>query len=264
MLELRDIRKTFNLGTPTPNPALRGISLRLEAGEFVTVIGSNGAGKSSLLNAIAGTFPIDNGQININGAEVTTWPEYKRANLIGRVFQDPMMGTAAAMTIEENLAMAIKRGEKRGLARGTNAQLRSKFKEYLGELGLGLENRLSDKVKLLSGGQRQSLALIMATMSRPKLLLLDEHTAALDPKTAEQVSQLTNTIVEQYGLTVLMITHNMEHALNTGTRTIMLHEGKIILDISGPQRADMTIADLLQEFSRVRGEQLVDDRLLLA
>lgn len=264
MLELRDIRKTFNLGTPTPNPALRGISLRLKAGEFVTVIGSNGAGKSSLLNAIAGTFPIDNGQININGAEVTTWPEYKRANLIGRVFQDPMMGTAAAMTIEENLAMAIKRGEKRGLARGTNAQLRSKFKEYLGELGLGLENRLSDKVKLLSGGQRQSLALIMATMSRPKLLLLDEHTAALDPKTAEQVSQLTNTIVEQYGLTVLMITHNMEHALNTGTRTIMLHEGKIILDISGPQRADMTIADLLQEFSRVRGEQLVDDRLLLA
>lgn len=264
MLELRDIRKTFNLGTPTPNPALRGISLRLEAGEFVTVIGSNGAGKSSLLNAIAGTFPIDNGQININGAEVTTWPEYKRANLIGRVFQDPMMGTAAAMTIEENLAMAIKRGEKRGLARGTNAQLRSKFKKYLGELGLGLENRLSDKVKLLSGGQRQSLALIMATMSRPKLLLLDEHTAALDPKTAEQVSQLTNTIVEQYGLTVLMITHNMEHALNTGTRTIMLHEGKIILDISGPQRADMTIADLLQEFSRVRGEQLVDDRLLLA
>lgn len=263
MLELQEIRKTFNIGTPNPNPALRGISVKLEPGEFVTVIGSNGAGKSSLLNAVAGTFRVDSGRILIAGVDVTDWPEHKRASLIGRVFQDPMMGTAASMTIEENLAMAIKRGQNRGLVRGIRGSLRQEFRETLAELGLGLEQRLGDKVRLLSGGQRQSLTLLMATMTKPKLLLLDEHTAALDPKTAQQVSDLTSRIVAEFGLTVLMVTHNMEHALHSGTRTIMLHEGQIILDISGPERQGMSVSDLLHEFSRVRGTNLVDDRLLL-
>ncbi|NLY55701.1 MAG: ABC transporter ATP-binding protein [Firmicutes bacterium] len=263
MLSLAGISKTFNLDTPSPNPALRGIDLHLEPGEFVTIIGSNGAGKSTLLNAIAGVFPIDSGRIVVDGQDITNWPEHKRASLIGRVFQDPMMGTAASMSIEENLAMAAKRGERRGFARGVNVNSRARFREMLADLGLGLENRLSDKVKLLSGGQRQSLTLLMATISRPKLLLLDEHTAALDPKTAQQVAELTNQIVKSAGLTVLMVTHNMEHALNTGTRTVMMHEGQIIFDVSGDKRAKMTVADLLNEFSRLRGESLADDRLLL-
>ncbi|MBO8126591.1 MAG: ABC transporter ATP-binding protein [Firmicutes bacterium] len=263
MLELYEIRKTFNLGTPTPTPALRGVSLKLSPGEFVTIIGSNGAGKSSLLNAIAGTFPVDSGKIIIDGTDVTDWPEYKRASLVGRVFQDPMMGTAASMSIEENMAMAVKRGQARGLARGIKGEMRSYFRELLAGLGLGLENRLTDKVRLLSGGQRQSLTLLMATLSKPKLLLLDEHTAALDPKTAQQVSQLTDKIVRENNLTVLMVTHNMEHALKTGTRTIMMHEGQVIFDVSGRKREQMKVADLLSEFARLRGERLADDKILL-
>jgi len=244
--------------------AVDRVDLSIEKGQFVTVIGSNGAGKSTLLNLIAGRYMPDRGTITLDGVDITNWSEHRRAHLIGRVFQDPLQGTAASMTIEENLSMAECRGKPRTLARGVTRAARARYRKLLAPLGLGLEDRLSSEVGLLSGGQRQSLSLIMATMTQPALLLLDEHTAALDPRTAQQVLQLTARIVGDYGLTTLMVTHNLEHALRMGDRTIMMHEGRIVLDISGPERARMTVADLLEEFSRVRGTELLEDRLLLA
>ncbi len=229
----------------------------------MTIIGSNGAGKSTLLNAIAGVFPVDDGTIVIDGRDVTTLPEHLRAPVIGRVFQDPLQGTAASMSIEENLAMAARRGQRRRLVRGVTAKDRRVFRELLGLLGLGLEKRLSDPVGLLSGGQRQALALLMATMAQPKLLLLDEHVAALDPKTAQDILALTNRIVERYSLTVMMVTHNLRHALAYGNRTVMMHEGETVLDVRDPERAGMTVADLLERFHEMRGERLSDDRILL-
>ncbi len=243
--------------------ALRDVSLDLASGDFVTIIGSNGAGKSTLLNAVAGVFPVDEGTIIIDGQDVTALPEHGRAAAIGRVFQDPMQGTAGSMSIEENLAMAARRGERRRLARGVTQEDRESFKEYLALLGLGLESRLSDQVKLLSGGQRQALALLMATIKRPKLLLLDEHAAALDPRTAQDILALTDRIVRRYGLTVMMVTHNLRHALTFGNRTVMMHEGEIVLDVGGPERSGMTVADLLERFHATRGERLSDDRILL-
>lgn len=264
MLTVSGVRKIFGQGTVNENVALKGIDLELDAGEFVTIIGSNGAGKSTLLNSIAGTFPVNKGSIEVDGTELTGEPDYKRAGLIGRVFQDPLKGTAASMSIEENLAMAADRGKRRGLSIGVDSERRDEFKEYLSLLGLGLEDRLTDKVGLLSGGQRQSLTLLMATIAKPKLLLLDEHTAALDPKTAEQVIDLTNKIVDKHNLTVLMVTHDLTQALKMGTRTIMMDNGEIVLDISGSARRHMTVDDLLDKFAQVQGKDLVNDRILLA
>lgn len=264
MLVLEKLTKTFPVGGGSIKIAVDRVDLTIPKGQFVTVIGSNGAGKSTLLNLISGRYLPDRGKIVLDGVEITRWSEHRRANQIGRVFQDPMQGTAASMTIEENLSMAEFRGKRRTLGRGVTRGGRSRYRELLAQLGLGLENRLRSEVRLLSGGQRQSLSLIMATMTRPSLLLLDEHTAALDPKTAQQVLDLTTRIVAEYGLTTLMVTHNLEHALRIGDRTIMMHEGRIVLDLSGDERVRMTVPDLLQEFSRVRGLELVDDRLLLA
>ncbi|WP_408954407.1 ABC transporter ATP-binding protein [Natroniella sp. ANB-PHB2] len=264
MLKLKGVRKVFNQGTINENVALKDVDLKLEAGDFVTVIGSNGAGKSTLLNSTAGSFGIDAGKIEIDGVDVTEQPDYKRARLIGRVFQDPLQGTAASMSIEENLAMAATRGKRRGLKIGVNKERRIEFKEYLQLLGLGLEDRLTDKVGLLSGGQRQSLTLLMATIVKPKVLLLDEHTAALDPKTAEQVIQLTQKIVNKNSLTALMVTHDLNQALNMGNRTIMMDNGKIILDVKNPERKGLTIDDLLEKFAQKQGKELMNDRILLA
>jgi len=264
VLVIKGLTKTFPVGGGSIKIAVNRVDLTIEKGQFVTVIGSNGAGKSTLLNLIGGRYLPDRGKITLNGVDITRWSEHRRAAYIGRVFQDPLQGTAASMTIEENLSMAEFRGQRRGLGRGVTRAARNRYRELLAQLGLGLENRLQSEVGLLSGGQRQSLSLIMATLTQPSLLLLDEHTAALDPKTAQQVLQLTTTIVSQHGLTTLMVTHNLEHALRIGDRTIMMHEGRIVLDLSGPEREKMTVQDLLDEFSRVRGTQLVDDRLLLA
>ncbi|MBM7623301.1 ABC transporter ATP-binding protein [Sporohalobacter salinus] len=264
MLKVKRVRKIFGQGTVNENLALKDIDLELKAGEFVTIIGSNGAGKSTLLNSIAGTFPINSGSIEVNGIELTGQPDYKRASLIGRVFQDPLEGTAASMSIEENLAMAAARSKRRGLSIGVDSERKKEFKEYLSLLGLGLEDRLTDKVGLLSGGQRQSLTLLMATIARPEVLLLDEHTAALDPKTAEQVINLTNKIVDQHNLTVLMVTHDLTQALEMGNRTIMMDNGEIVLDIKGLARKQMTVDDLLDEFAQVQGKELMNDRILLA
>ncbi|SJZ30966.1 putative ABC transport system ATP-binding protein [Selenihalanaerobacter shriftii] len=244
--------------------ALKGVDLELRTGDFVTIIGSNGAGKSTLLNSIAGSFRIDAGNIQVDDKDVTNMPDYKRAGLIGRVFQDPLQGTAATMSIEENLAMAAARGKKRGLGIGVNKERRDEFKEYLSLLGLGLEDRLTDKVGLLSGGQRQSLTLLMATIAKPKVLLLDEHTAALDPKTAQQVIDLTKSIVVKHSLTVLMVTHDLNQALNLGNRTIMMDNGEIVLDIKNPERKHLTVDDLLDKFAQAKGEELMNDRILLA
>ena len=263
MVKLRHLRKTFLPGTSNGRMALRDVSLDLAAGDFVTIIGSNGAGKSTLLNAVAGVFPVDEGTIVIDGQDVTSLPEHERAPIIGRVFQDPLQGTAGSMSIEENLAMAAKRGERRRLKWGVTQKDRESFREYLALLGLGLENRLSDPVRLLSGGQRQALALLMATIKRPKLLLLDEHAAALDPRTAQDILALTDRLVRRHGLTVMMVTHNLRHALAYGNRTVMMHEGEIVLDVGGPERSDMTVADLLERFRATRGERLLDDRILL-
>lgn len=264
MLRANGVRKVFGQGTVNENLALKDVNLELEAGEFVTIIGSNGAGKSTLLNSIAGTFSINAGSIEVDGVELTGKPDYKRASLIGRVFQDPLEGTAASMSIEENLAMAAARGQRRGLSIGVNSKRREEFKEYLSLLGLGLEDRLTDKVGLLSGGQRQSLTLLMATIAKPKVLLLDEHTAALDPKTAEQVIDLTNKIVGRHNLTVLMVTHDLTQALDMGTRTIMMDNGEIVLDIKGATRRQMTVEDLLDKFAQIQGKELMNDRILLA
>jgi len=263
VLVLEKVTKTFPVGGGSVKVAVNRVDLTIEKGQFVTVIGSNGAGKSTLLNLIAGRYLPDRGRIVLDGVDITRWSEHRRARFIGRVFQDPLQGTAASMTIEENLSMAERRGQRRTLARGVTRSGRSRYRELLAPLGLGLESRLQSEVGLLSGGQRQSLSLIMATMTRPSLLLLDEHTAALDPKTAKQVLDLTTRIVGEYGLTTLMVTHNLEHALRIGDRTIMMHEGGVVLDLSGPERTRMTVQDLLQEFTRVRGADLLDDRLLL-
>ncbi len=264
MLKIEDIHKTFNPGTITEKVALRGVSLDLKEGDFVTVIGGNGAGKSTMLNAVAGVFPVDQGRILIGGQDVTRLPEHRRAQYLGRVFQDPMTGTAATMNIEENMALAYRRGKPRGLRWGITAQERDMYRESLKSLGLGLEDRMTSKVGLLSGGQRQALTLLMATLRTPKLLLLDEHTAALDPKTAEKVLEITGKIVEQQGLTALMVTHNMKDAIAMGNRLIMMNEGKIVVDVSGEEKKNLTRKDLMSLFERAAGKELDGDRLLLS
>ncbi len=263
MLDVIGVRKTFNAGTVNEKAALRGVDLRLDDGDFVTVIGGNGAGKSTLLNAIAGVWPVDEGTISIGGVDVTHLAEHKRAKYIGRVFQDPMMGTAASMQIEENLALAARRGQHRTLKRGITAKERDEYKELLKILDLGLEDRLTTKVGLLSGGQRQALTLLMATLRRPDLLLLDEHTAALDPKTAAKVLEATERVVKKDNLTTLMITHNMRDAIDHGNRLIMMFEGKIVLDISGEDKKHLTVEDLLAKFGQTTGSTEADDKLLL-
>ena len=263
MLEIKKISKTFNIGTVNEKQALRNVSLTLEDGDFVTVIGGNGAGKSTLLNAIAGVWPIDEGQILIDGQDVTRLPEYKRAAFLGRVFQDPMNGTAATMGIDENLALALRRGQVRTLSTGLRKNEREKYKALLATLGLGLEDRLTSKVGLLSGGQRQALTLLMATLKKPKLLLLDEHTAALDPKTAAKVLATTDEIVNRDKLTTLMITHNMKDAIVHGNRLIMMMDGNIILDIRGEEKKKLTVEDLLHKFEEVSGEEFTSDKAIL-
>lgn len=264
MLKLQNIAKTFNPGTITEKYALRGVTLHLSPGDFVTVIGGNGAGKSTLMNSIAGTFRVDAGSIVIAGTDITKWPEHKRAKYIGRVFQDPMMGTAAGMMIEENLAIAARRGNAPRLRWSFSKAQRERFRELLAGLDLGLEDRLESKVGLLSGGQRQALTLLMATMAEPKLLLLDEHTAALDPKTAEKVLDITKSIVEKRKLTTLMITHNMKDALRLGNRLIMMHEGNILVDVKGEEKSRLTVRDLLALFEKAAGNEMENDSLLLS
>ena len=263
MLELTNIYKTFNAGTVNEKMALRGLNLTLEDGDFVTVIGGNGAGKSTMLNAIAGVWPVDQGQILIGDADVTKLPEYKRAKYLGRVFQDPMTGTAATMEIQENLALALRRGDSRTLKAGITKKEHAKYREMLATLGLGLEDRMTSKVGLLSGGQRQALTLLMATLKKPKLLLLDEHTAALDPKTAAKVLQTTDMIVNRDNLTTLMITHNMKDAIAHGNRLIMMMDGNIILDIRGEEKKKLTVADLLHKFEEASGEEFANDKAIL-
>ncbi len=264
MLEIKNVSKTFNPNTVNEKVALNGLNLTLEDGDFVTVIGGNGAGKSTMLNAVAGVYPTDEGCILIDGQDVTRLPEHKRAKFIGRVFQDPMMGTAASMGIEENLALAFRRGKHRGLNWGITAKERARYKELLTELGLGLENRLTSKVGLLSGGQRQALTLLMATLQKPKLLLLDEHTAALDPKTAATVLDTTERIVQRNQLTTLMITHNMRDAIAHGNRLIMMYEGRVAIDVAGEAKQSLTVEKLLEQFEKVSGSKEADDKLLLS
>lgn len=263
MLELKNIHKTFNPGTINEKVALNGLNLSLDDGDFVTVIGGNGAGKSTMLNAVAGTWMVDEGQILIDGEDVTKLPEHKRAIYLGRVFQDPMTGTAATMEIQENLALAKRRGKRRLLAPGITKAEREEYVSLLAPLGLGLETRLTSKVGLLSGGQRQALTLLMATLKKPKLLLLDEHTAALDPKTAAKVLDLTETIVNRDRLTTIMITHNMRDAILHGNRLIMMGEGRVVLDIRGEEKKHLTVNDLLQQFEKASGEQFANDQALL-
>ena len=264
MLELKNICKTFNPGTINAKVALNHLNLTLKDGDFCTVIGGNGAGKSTMLNAVAGVFTVDSGSIVIDGQDVTRLPEHKRASLLGRVFQDPMMGTAPTMQIEENLALAARRGQRRGLKWGITAVERADYKELLRSLDLGLEDRMTAKVGLLSGGQRQALTLLMAALKRAKLLLLDEHTAALDPKTAAKVLTLSDQIVEENGLTTLMITHNMKDAIQHGNRLIMMDAGRVVVDISGEEKKKLTVPDLLALFSRASGSEEADDKLLLS
>ena len=261
MLEVKDIYKTFNPGTVNEKHALNGVSLSLKEGDFVTVIGSNGAGKSTLLNAIAGLWMVDSGSIKIAGDDITKLPDYKRAKYIGRVFQDPMLGSAATMQIEENMALAARRGKRRTLRKGITQQEREKYRELLKELNLGLEDRLTSKVGLLSGGQRQALTLLMSTMEKPKLLLLDEHTAALDPKTAAKVLDLTEKLVNENNLTTFMVTHNMRDALKYGNRLIMMCDGKIIFDVEGEQKKKLEVKDLLEKFNIAGG--IVSDSMML-
>jgi len=263
MLQIMDIYKTFNAGTINEKRALQGVSLHLKPGDFVTVIGGNGAGKSTLMNTVSGAYPVDEGKILIDGVDVTHLPEYKRAKYIGRVFQDPMMGTAATMQIEENMALAARRGKIRTLLPGITGKERKFYKEQLQILDLGLENRLTAKVGLLSGGQRQALTLLMAALQKPKLLLLDEHTAALDPKTAAKVLDATQRIVEKDNLTTLMITHNMRDAIAYGNRLIMMYDGRVVVDVSGEEKKNLTVERLLNLFSQVSGSDEADDKLLL-
>lgn len=256
MLKLDNIHKTFNPGTINEKIALNGVNLTLNEGDFVTVIGGNGAGKSTTLNAIAGVWPIDSGKIYIGGDDVTKLSEHKRAKYLGRVFQDPMTGTATTMSIEENMAIAARRGEKRGLSWGITHQERDTYREMLKALDLGLEDRLTSKVGLLSGGQRQAITLLMASIKKPKLLLLDEHTAALDPKTAAKVLEISDKIIAENHLTAMMVTHNMKDAIVHGNRLIMMHEGKVILNISGEEKKKLTVEDLLHQFEKVSGEEI--------
>ena len=264
MLKVQNVCKTFNAGTINEKRALVNVDLHLAPGDFVTVIGGNGAGKSTLMNMIAGVYPIDSGVIELDGRDISLLSEPARAKYLGRVFQDPMMGTAADMQIIENLAMAKRRGKRRTLAWGVRRAERDEYTERLRELGLGLEKRLTTKVGLLSGGQRQALTLLMATLTEPKLLLLDEHTAALDPKTASKVLDLTEKIVDERRLTTLMVTHNMNDAIRLGNRLIMMHEGRVIYDVSGAEKRSLTVADLLQKFEKVSGGELANDRMLLS
>ena len=264
MLKITDLEKTFNPGTVNAKTALCGLDLHLEDGDFVTVIGGNGAGKSTLLNAIAGVWKPDCGKIELDGVDVTNMPEHKRAKFLGRVFQDPMMGTAPDMEIAENLSIAARRGTKRRLVWGIRKAERERYKELLATLELGLESRLSSKVGLLSGGQRQAVTLLMATLNRPKLLLLDEHTAALDPKTASKVLYLTDKIVSENKLTTLMITHNMHDAIAYGNRLIMMHEGRIVVDVCGEEKKKLTIEQLLQLFEQSSGSKFGSDKAILS
>ena len=263
MIKVGELQLTFNQGTPIENHVLRGLNLNISEGEFVTIIGSNGAGKSSLLNVISGDLLADSGSVIINGKNVTRWPAWKRAGLVARVFQDPMIGTCENLTIEENLAIAYNRGHSFTLSPALNKKLRGIFKEKLATLNLGLENRLSDIMGLLSGGQRQAVSLLMSTLQPSKILLLDEHTAALDPKTAQFVLDLTDEIVSKNHLTTMMVTHSMKQALEYGNRTVMLHQGQVVLDVSGEQRSKLTVNDLLAMFEKTRGEKVTDDALLL-
>ncbi len=264
MLKIENVYKTFNAGTVNEKTALKGLNLELKEGDFVTVIGGNGAGKSTMLNAVTGVFGVDSGKISIDGVDVTHLPEYKRAQFIGRVFQDPMMGTAATMQIEENLALAARRGKKRNLRTGISNAEREEYREQLKILDLGLEDRMTAKVGLLSGGQRQALTLLMATLRKPKLLLLDEHTAALDPKTAAKVLEATEKIVRKDHLTTLMITHNMRDAIAHGNRLIMMYEGRVVVDVSGEEKQKLTVEQLLNLFSQASGSDEADDKLLLS
>lgn len=263
MLELRNIRKIFNPGSINEVTAIHRLSCFIESGDFVTVIGSNGAGKSTLLNLIAGSYPIDQGEMLLGGINIKRWPEHRRAKFIGRVFQNPLLGTSASMSIEENFALANRRGLLPGLSWGVNGHDRDRFRERLCLLGLGLEYRMKDKVGLLSGGQRQSLTLLMATLRRPRLLLLDEHTAALDPRTADQVLLLTRQLIGDLKLTAIMVTHHMKQALELGNRLIMMHQGRIILDVAGNQKASLTVQDLLTAFADLKGTEVADDKMLL-
>ncbi len=264
MLKVDNVKKTFSPGTVNEKRALKNITFHMEPSDFVTVIGGNGAGKSTMLNAIAGIFKVDTGTIMINDADVTKLPEHKRAVYIGRVFQDTRMGTASDMTIEENMAMALRRGKARGLRKGITKAERSLFRERLAILDLGLENRMTAKTGLLSGGQRQALTLLMATMTKPELLLLDEHTAALDPKTAKKVLELTNQIITEDKLTALMITHNMQDALRLGNRIMMLHEGRVLIDLQREEKKNLQVADLLKMFEKASGTGMASDKILLS
>lgn len=264
MLKISNVSKTFNKGNVNEKTALSHISLHLRPQDFVTVIGGNGAGKSTLLNMIAGVYPIDAGRIEIEDIDVSLWPEYMRAKYIGRVFQDPMRGTSAGMQIEENLALAFRRGKKRGLSWGVKKAEKELYKAYLARLGLGLEWRMTDKVGLLSGGQRQALTLLMSSLVRPKLLLLDEHTAALDPETAKKVLRLTRDMVEEQKLTALMVTHNMKDAIAIGNRLIMMHQGRIIYDVEGDEKKKLTVSDLLNKFAQASSGEFANDRMLLS
>lgn len=264
MLEIKNVHKTFNKGTINEKKALNGVNLHLDPGDFVTIIGGNGAGKSTTLNMVAGVYPIDQGTIILDGKDISDLPEYKRAYMLGRVFQDPMMGTAAGMQIEENMAMANRRGKRRGLSWGITKKEEEMFREKLKMLDLGLEDRMTSKVGLLSGGQRQALTLLMATLKKPSLLLLDEHTAALDPKTAKKVLDITEKIVAKDNLTTMMVTHNMKDAINIGNRLIMMSEGKIIYDVKGEEKKKLKVADLLLKFEEASGGEFANDRMLLS
>ena len=263
MIALNDIRITFNEGTVLENKALRRVNLNVPEHEFVTIIGSNGAGKSTLLGAVSGEAAISGGTVKIDGVDVTSWPVHKRAKYAARVFQNPLAGTCATLTIEENMALAYSRGKRRGWQLALSSKRRRFFQDRIAILKLGLEDRLGDSIGLLSGGQRQAVSLVMATLSDSHLLLLDEHTAALDPRMAAFILTLTNRVVEEFGLTVMMVTHSMKDALACGQRTVMLHQGKIVLDVSGAERDKLDVAHLLEMFNRVRGEELADDSLLL-
>ena len=264
MLDIINVYKSFNIGTPVQKDALKGLEFHLDKGDFVTVIGGNGAGKSTMLNAVAGVFPVEQGNIKIDGHDVTKEPEFKRAKYIGRVFQDPLKGTAGDMQIEENLALALRRGKHRSLKWGISSKEREMFVEMLKDLDLGLESRMASKVGLLSGGQRQALTLLMATIKEPQLLLLDEHTAALDPKTAQKVLDMTERVVNEHHLTTMMITHNMKHAIKYGNRLIMMNDGQIIYDVSGEEKKNLEVSDLLRKFEQVSGGEFANDRMMLA
>lgn len=263
ILKIQNIHKTFEAGTANENHVLKGIDINMQKGEFISIIGGNGAGKSTLLNSVAGSFTVDSGHIILEDKDISEMPANKRAKYISRVFQDTRMGTASRLTIEENLSVAMKRGQRRGLSRGIKSKDRDFFEEELKRLDLGLEDRLGMEVGLLSGGQRQALTLLMATIVEPKLLLLDEHTAALDPKTSDMVVGLTNQIVEERGISTLMITHNMQHAIDQGNRLIMLNNGRVVVDVSGDEKENLTVVDLLELFQRNSGDEITDDSLIL-